>query len=74
MTIDDVVTKTGITLGVLTISALVSYFLVNNNVDLATPLVIGGGLVVGDVVELGQFELLQTLDDGVQRDGDGEGR
>lgn len=45
MTIDDVVTKTGITLGVLTISALVSYFLVNNNVDLATPLVIGGGLV-----------------------------
>ena len=45
MTIDDVVTKTGITLGVLTISALVSYFLVNNNADLAAPLVIGGGLV-----------------------------
>jgi len=45
MTIDDVVTKTGITLGVLTVSALVSYFLVNSNVNLAAPFVIGGGLV-----------------------------
>jgi uncharacterized YccA/Bax inhibitor family protein len=45
MTIDDVVTKTGITLGVLTISALISYFLVNSNVNLAAPFVIGGGLI-----------------------------
>ncbi|MFC4605528.1 Bax inhibitor-1/YccA family membrane protein [Rhodococcus kronopolitis] len=45
MTIDDVVTKTGITLGVLTISAIVSYFLVNSDTSLATPFVIGGGLV-----------------------------
>ncbi len=43
MTIDDVVTKTGITLAVLTVSALVSYFLVNSNVNLAAPFVIGGG-------------------------------
>ncbi|SDE16880.1 Bax inhibitor-1/YccA family protein [Rhodococcus tukisamuensis] len=45
MTIDDVVTKTGITLGVLSISAIISYFLVNNDVNLATPFVIGGGLI-----------------------------
>ena len=45
MTIDDVVTKTGITLGVLAISALISYVLVNSNVGLAAPFVIGGGLI-----------------------------
>ena len=45
MTIDDVVTKTGITLGVLAVSALISYVLVNSNVGLATPFVIGGGLI-----------------------------
>ena len=45
MTIDDVVTKTGVTLGVLTVSAIISYFLVSNDANLATPLVIGGGLV-----------------------------
>ncbi|AKE89131.1 probable conserved transmembrane protein [Rhodococcus aetherivorans] len=45
MTIDDVVTKTGITLGVLAISALISYVLVNGNVNLAAPFVIGGGLI-----------------------------
>ncbi|MEE2031900.1 Bax inhibitor-1/YccA family protein [Rhodococcus chondri] len=45
MTIDDVVTKTGITLGVLAVSALISYVLVNSNVDLAVPFVIGGGLI-----------------------------
>ncbi len=37
MTIDDVVTKTAITLGVLTISAIVSYFLVDGNTNLAAP-------------------------------------
>ncbi|MEU5843456.1 Bax inhibitor-1/YccA family protein [Rhodococcus sp. NPDC047139] len=45
MTIDDVVTKTGITLGVLAISALVSYVLVHSNTGLAAPFVIGGGLI-----------------------------
>jgi uncharacterized YccA/Bax inhibitor family protein len=45
MTIDDVVTKTGIALGVLAVSALISYVLVNSNVGLAAPFVIGGGLI-----------------------------
>lgn len=45
MTIDDVVTKTGMTLGVLALTALVSYFLVNNDPSLASPFVIVGGLV-----------------------------
>ncbi|MGB3172117.1 MAG: Bax inhibitor-1/YccA family protein [Rhodococcus sp. (in: high G+C Gram-positive bacteria)] len=45
MTIDDVVTKTGITLGVLAITAIVSYLLVDNNGDLAVPFVVGGGLI-----------------------------
>ncbi|EOM75593.1 hypothetical protein DW322_18965 [Rhodococcus rhodnii] len=45
MTIDDVVTKTGITLGVLSISAIVSFFLVTNNNALAAPLAIGGAIV-----------------------------
>jgi uncharacterized YccA/Bax inhibitor family protein len=44
VTIDDVVTKTGITLGVLTISAIVSYFLVASNVALAMPLTMIGAL------------------------------
>ena len=44
LTIDDVVTKTGITLGVLTISAIVSYFLVASNVALAMPLTMIGAL------------------------------
>ncbi|SNT41818.1 Bax inhibitor-1/YccA family protein [Rhodococcoides kyotonense] len=45
MTIDDVVTKTGITLGVLTISAIVSYALSSGNASLATMFVVGGGLI-----------------------------
>ncbi len=44
LTIDDVVTKTGITLAVLTASAVVSYFLVRGNEALATPLSLIGGL------------------------------
>ncbi|WP_025738400.1 Bax inhibitor-1/YccA family protein [Mycobacterium genavense] len=44
VTIDDVVTKTGITLGVLTVSAIVSYFLVANNLALAMPLTLIGAL------------------------------
>ena len=51
MTIDDVVTKTGITLGVLGVSGLVSYLLVANDHGLAAPLgliglVVGMGLAV----------------------------
>nr|WP_296765875.1 Bax inhibitor-1/YccA family protein [Rhodococcus sp. (in: high G+C Gram-positive bacteria)] len=45
MTIDDVVTKTGITLGVLTVSAIISYVLSKGNPDLAPIFVIGGGIV-----------------------------
>jgi uncharacterized YccA/Bax inhibitor family protein len=44
MTIDDVVTKTGITLGVLTVAAIVSYFLVESNRALAAPLALIGAL------------------------------
>ena len=42
VTIDDVVTKTGITLGVLTAAAIVSYFLVASNLALAMPLTLIG--------------------------------
>src|SRR3954470_3580242 len=44
LTIDDVVTKTGITLAVLSSVAVVSYFLVSGNTALATPFVLVGGL------------------------------
>ncbi|OIN79024.1 Bax inhibitor-1/YccA family protein [Mycobacterium malmoense] len=44
LTIDDVVTKTGVTLAVLTTSAVVSYFLVAANVALAMPLTLVGAL------------------------------
>ena len=44
LTIDDVVTKTGITLGVLSVVAVVSYFLVSSNLALAMPLALVGGL------------------------------
>jgi uncharacterized YccA/Bax inhibitor family protein len=49
LTIDDVVTKTGITLGVLTAVAVAAYFLIAQNVSLAMPfLLVGtiGGLVL----------------------------
>jgi uncharacterized YccA/Bax inhibitor family protein len=42
LTIDDVVTKTGITLAVLTASAVISYFLVASNLALAMPLTLVG--------------------------------
>ncbi|MGW0179045.1 Bax inhibitor-1/YccA family protein [Nocardia sp. NPDC003345] len=45
LTIDDVVTKTGITLGVLALSALVTYILTSANNGLAPLFVIGGGLI-----------------------------
>ncbi len=44
LTIDDVVTKTGITLAVLSAAAIVSYFLVRANETLAGPLTFLGGL------------------------------
>jgi uncharacterized YccA/Bax inhibitor family protein len=44
MTIDDVVTKTGITLAVLSVVAVISYFLVSANLALAMPLTLIGGL------------------------------
>ncbi len=44
LTIDDVVTKTGITLAVLAVSAVVSYFLVTANLALAMPLTLIGAL------------------------------
>ena len=44
LTIDDVVTKTGITLAVLTAVAVVSYFLVAQNLALAMPFVLVGAL------------------------------
>jgi uncharacterized YccA/Bax inhibitor family protein len=45
MTIDDVVTKTATTLGVLTVFAIASYVLASNNPGLAPMFVIGGGLI-----------------------------
>ncbi len=45
ITIDDVVTKTGITLAVLTVTAVLSYALVLGNPGLMVPFVIGGGLI-----------------------------
>lgn len=44
LTIDDVVTKTGLTLATLTASAVVSYFLVAQNLNLAMPLTLIGAL------------------------------
>lgn len=44
LTIDDVVTKTGITLGVLTVVAAISYFIVGGNPGLAMPFTLVGSL------------------------------
>ncbi|OBK25091.1 hypothetical protein A5634_02070 [Mycobacterium asiaticum] len=44
LTIDDVVTKTGLTLATLSITAVVSYFLVATNLKLAMPLTMVGAL------------------------------
>ncbi|MGW4243671.1 Bax inhibitor-1/YccA family membrane protein [Nocardia sp. NPDC004722] len=57
MTIDDVVQKTGITLGVVSLMAIVSYALTASNHALALPfLLVGGlgGLVLGLVISFGQ--------------------
>ncbi|MGI9161321.1 MAG: Bax inhibitor-1/YccA family protein [Mycobacterium sp.] len=44
LTIDDVVTKTGITLGVLSVVAVISYFMVGSNPGLAMPFTLIGSL------------------------------
>ncbi|SOJ56729.1 hypothetical protein MSIMFB_04204 [Mycobacterium simulans] len=44
LTIDDVVTKTGLTLAMLSATAVVSYFLVASNIALAMPLTMVGAL------------------------------
>lgn len=44
LTIDDVVTKTGITLGVLSVVAVISYFMVGSNPALAMPFTLIGSL------------------------------
>jgi uncharacterized YccA/Bax inhibitor family protein len=57
LTIDDVVTKTGITLAVLTAVAAVSYFLIGQNLALAMPLwFVGmiGGLVLVLIATFGR--------------------
>ncbi|GGB18013.1 hypothetical protein GCM10011489_02640 [Gordonia jinhuaensis] len=55
LTVDDVVTKTATTLGVLTISAIVAYFLCHQNVALATPLMLVGALVGFVLVMVASF-------------------
>lgn len=57
LTIDDVVTKTGITLAVLTASAVASYFVIMSNLALAGPIaMIGalGGLVMVLIATFGR--------------------
>ena len=44
LTIDDVVTKTGMTLGVLSVVGVISYLMVSSNFDLAMPFAMIGGL------------------------------
>ena len=44
LTIDDVVMKTGITLALLTVTAVISYFLVSTNPGLMMPFVLVGAL------------------------------
>ena len=55
LTIDDVVTKTGITLGVLSLSAIVSFFLVASNQALAAPLTFIGAFGGLAMVMIGMF-------------------
>jgi len=55
LTVDDVVTKTASTLGVLTVSAIVAYFICHQNVALATPLMLVGALVGFVLVMVASF-------------------
>lgn len=59
ITIDDVVTKTGITLGALIIAAIASFFVTAGSPTLAGPLFFGGligGLVLGLVLSFTQLK------------------
>ncbi|CAM3871803.1 Bax inhibitor-1/YccA family membrane protein [Smaragdicoccus niigatensis] len=60
MTIDDVVTKTGITLGVLVVAAIVSFILSAGNPGLAPLFVIGGGLIGFILAMVGSFSRLMN--------------
>lgn len=55
LTIDDVVTKTGMTLGVLSVAAIISYFLVAANQALAAPLTFIGAFGGLALVLVGVF-------------------
>lgn len=55
LTIDDVVTKTGITLGVLSVAAIVSFFLVAGNQAWAGPLTFVGAFGGMALVMIGMF-------------------
>lgn len=55
MTIDDVVTKTGITLAVLTVTAIISFALSTANPSLAPLFAIGGGLIGFVLVMVASF-------------------
>ncbi|MCV7382726.1 Bax inhibitor-1/YccA family membrane protein [Mycolicibacter longobardus] len=55
LTIDDVVTKTGMTLGVLSVAAIISYFLVAANQALAAPLTFIGAFGGLALVMVGVF-------------------
>ena len=73
MTIDDVVTKTGITLGVLSVVAVISYFRGAANVGLAMPggrVGSRGGLARGRRATFGRK---QDKEESVRRDAAREG-
>lgn len=55
MTVDDVVTKTAMTLGVLVVAAVASYVVALSNPDLVFPLAIGGALIGFGLVMFATF-------------------
>ncbi|WP_127782174.1 Bax inhibitor-1/YccA family protein [Rhodococcus sp. X156] len=55
MTIDDVVVKTGMTLGVLTVAGIISALVCAANPDLVTPLAIGGVVIALVLVLVATF-------------------
>ncbi len=55
MTVDDVVTKTATTLGVLVVAAVISFVLGSNNPGLVVPLALGGALIGFALVMVATF-------------------